>query len=201
MKTKHILMAGWLSILVLFCIGVMNYCAAKDIQKDLKERQATKVETEKEEPEQTEDVEPQVLHAEEVEVIKWLDAEEVELIGRTIWGEAEGVKSTAERAAVAWCILNRVDAYGQTIEEVVTAPGQFYGYRIDGECPQKHLELAADVLRRYYAEKAGEANVGRVLPKEYLYFTGDGQRNHFSAEWRGTSHWNWSLDDPYITEQ
>ena len=47
-----------------------------------------------------------------------LDPVEVELIGRTIWGEADGVKSEAERAAVAWCILNRVDASGQTIEEV-----------------------------------------------------------------------------------
>lgn len=131
---------------------------------------------------------------------KVLDPAEVEYIGRTIWGEADGVKSTAERAAVAWCILNRVDSRGQTIEEVVTAPKQFHGYRSAdkwGECPQRHLDLAADVLARWYAEKDGEENVGRVLPAAYTFFVGDGERNHFSIEWQGTDFWDWSLDDPY----
>lgn len=130
-----------------------------------------------------------------------LDPAEVEYIGRTIWGEADGVKSEAERAAVAWCILNRVDARGQTIEEVVTAPRQFHGYRPAdkwGDCPQRHLDLAADVMARWYAEKDGAEDVGRVLPAEYLFFVGDGERNHFSIEWQGTDFWNWSLDDPYI---
>lgn len=130
-----------------------------------------------------------------------LDPAEVEYIGRTIWGEADGVKSEAERAAVAWCILNRVDARGQTIEEVVTAPRQFHGYRPAdkwGDCPQRHLDLAADVLARWYAEKDGAEDVGRVLPAEYLFFVGDGKRNHFSIKWQGTDFWNWSLDDPYI---
>lgn len=128
-----------------------------------------------------------------------LDPVEIELIGRTIWGEADGVKSKAERAAVAWCILNRVDAYGKTIEEVVTAPKQFQGYRPKGECPQRCLDLAADVLARWYAEKDGAEDVGRVLPAEYLYFMGDGKRNHFSIKFLSTDYWDWSLPDPYIT--
>lgn len=129
-----------------------------------------------------------------------LDPAEVEYIGRTIWGEAEGVKSEAERAAVAWCILNRVDAYGQTIEEVVTAPKQFHGYRTDGTCPPMFLDLAADVLTRWNAEKNGVEDVGRVLPADYLYFIGDGERNHFSIEYQeDTDFWDWSLDNPYNT--
>lgn len=136
--------------------------------------------------------------AKAVDQVKVLDPAEVELIGRTIWGEAEGVKSTAERAAVAWCILNRVDAYGQTIEEVVTAPRQFHGYRPEGECPQRHLDLAADVLTRWKAEKDGAEEVGRVLPADYLYFIGDGERNHFSIEYQSSDFWDWSLTDPYI---
>lgn len=123
--------------------------------------------------------------------------EEVELIGRTIWGEAGGVESKAERAAVAWCILNRVDAWGKSIEEVVTAPMQFLGYRPEGECPQEHLDLAADVLTRWNAEKEGEENVGRTLPADYLYFYGDGERNHFSIEWRSGIYWSWTLTSPY----
>lgn len=129
-----------------------------------------------------------------------LDPTEVELIGRTIWGEAGGVKSEAERAAVAWCILNRVDAWGKTIEEVVTAPMQFLGYRPKGYCPQEHLDLAADVLTRWYAEKEGAEDVGRTLPAEYLYFYGDGERNHFSIEWRSGIYWRWTLTNPYITK-
>lgn len=129
-----------------------------------------------------------------------LDPAEVELIGRTIWGEADGVKSEAERAAVAWCILNRVETYGETIEEVVTAPNQFQGYRTGGKCPQRHLDLAADVLVRWYAEQDGASEVGRVLPTEYLYFVGDGERNHFSIEWQSGEYWGWTLDNPYITE-
>lgn len=127
-----------------------------------------------------------------------LDAAEVELIARTIWGEAGGVQSIEERAAVAWCILNRVDAYGQTIVEVVTAPNQFEGYRTWGECPDEHMKLAADVLRRWHKEKAGAEDVGRTLPAEYLYFIGDGKRNHFSIEYRSDDFWTWSLESPYI---
>lgn len=126
------------------------------------------------------------------------DPYEVELIGRTIWGEAGGVKSEAERAAVAWCILNRVDAYQQSIEEVVTAPMQFQGYRPTGDCPEQHLELAADVLKRWHAEKNGAEEVGRTLPAEYLYFLGDGERNHFSIEFLSAETWGWSLESPYI---
>lgn len=134
---------------------------------------------------------------EEPETVQ-LDPEEVELIGRTIWGEAGGVESDAERAAVAWCILNRVDVSGKTIKEVVTAPNQFQGYRPNGECPQEHLDLAADVLTRWKAEKNGAENVGRVLPDNYLYFIGDGSRNYFSIKWQALDFWDWSLENPYI---
>lgn len=121
-----------------------------------------------------------------------------ELIGRTIWGEAGGVMSKAERAAVAWCILNRADARGQSIYEVVTASSQFHGYRPEGVCPQEHIDLAVDVLSRWAAEKAGASDVGRTLPAEYLYFWGDGRRNHFTVEYRDKKNWDWSLEDPYL---
>ncbi len=126
-----------------------------------------------------------------------LDPYEVELIGRTIWGEAMGVKSKAERAAVAWCILNRVDAWGQSVKRVVTAPDQFQGYRYWGECPQEHIDLAADVMTRWLAEKAGAEDVGRTLPADHLYFMGFGGRNHFTTEFLGTNYWGWSMADPY----
>lgn len=129
---------------------------------------------------------------------KPFDPYEVELIGRTIWGEAEGVKDKAEQAAVAWCVLNRVDDSGKTIEEVVTEPSQFVGfYRVTGEVPESFLELAEDVLLRWHLEKTGAEDVGRVLPEDYLFFIGDGARNHFSKEWQAPDFWDWTLKSPY----
>lgn len=126
---------------------------------------------------------------------------EVEMLAKTIWGEARGVESITEKAAVAWCILNRVDAKGYAcggdIEYVLTFPGQFAGYDEDNPVTTDCKEIAADVLTRWAAEKAGIEDVGRVLPKEYTYFTGDGKRNYFTDEWKGGNTWDWSLPSPY----
>lgn len=126
------------------------------------------------------------------------DPAAVDLIGRTIWGEAGGVADPAERAAVAWCILNRVDAWELSIRSVVTEPNQFLGYRPEGVCPAEHLELAADVLTRWAWEQAGVPAeiVGRVLPEEYLYFWGDGRTNHFRT-CRSGAYWDFSNPSPY----
>lgn len=143
------------------------------------------------------------LHALAAQVVsdeELIPSDAAELIGRTIWGEAGGVPSATERAAVAWCVLNRADAWEQSIGEVVTAPLQFQGYRpeeIWGECPQEHIDLAEDVLERWLAEKDGAEDVGRVLPAEYLYFIGDGEHNYFSAEYMSGDYWDWSLVTPY----
>jgi hypothetical protein len=126
-----------------------------------------------------------------------IDLADAELLGRTIWGEAGGIESETHRAAVAWCILNRVDAWDMTIEEVVTAPGQFHGYRPWGECPQEHIDLAKDVLIRWTQEKLEGGYTGRVLPESYLYFIGDGYYNYFTEEWQTEDYWDWSSRSPY----
>lgn len=134
----------------------------------------------------------------EAHEVQEFDPTEVELVARTIWGEAEGVKDKAEQAAVAWCILNRVDESGKTIEEVVTAPHQFQGfYRVKGEVPERFLQLAEDVLRRWHLEKAGFEDVGRTLPSDYLFFIGFDGRNFFSTEWQAPDFWDWTLKSPY----
>ena len=46
-------------------------------------------------------------------------------------------------------------------------------------------------------ERDGEENVGRVLPAEYCFFTGDGRRNHFTTEWKSTDCFGWTLESPY----
>lgn len=111
-----------------------------------------------------------------------------EWVGRAIWGEAGGVQDEAQRAAVVWCACNRADAWGMDIWEVLNV-GAFHGLAIQGEVPAEHVELARDVLARWALEAEGWVDVGRALPEQYLYFEGDGVRNHFSTEYGGGEYW------------
>lgn len=124
--------------------------------------------------------------------------EELTILAKVVYREARGIEDKAHQAAVIWCILNRVDDgyWGDTITEVATYPNAF-AWVPDTPVEQEFLMLAADVCERWNLEKAGQDDVGRVLPKEYLYFTGDGKLNHFTTEWKGTETWDWSLESPY----
>lgn len=124
---------------------------------------------------------------------------DIVLCAKLLWGEARGVKSKAEQAAVIWCVLNRIDAgYANTIEGVITARGQFTGYRKSNPVTDELYGLSRDVLIRYYLEREGVQNTGRTLPSDYLWFTGYKGRNRFRNKYRGGKYWDWSLDDPYM---
>ena len=144
---------------------------------------------------------------EAVEPVEWpklyTDKDAIAL-AKAYWGEARGVKDNGivsgkcQIAAVGWCILNRFDAgFEDSIFEVITAEDQFHGYRADYPVEDDLLELAYDVLDRWNAEQHGETDVGRVLPAEYLWFSGDGVENRFRDAWKGGNKWDWSLADPY----
>lgn len=124
---------------------------------------------------------------------------EAQYIAKVVWAEARGCSKT-EQAAVIWCILNRVDSdirdMPDDIISVVTAPNQF-AYRDSSPITDELYELAKDVISRWEREKNGETNVGRVLPKEYLWFHGDGTNNHFRDAFKGGNRWDWSLESPY----
>ena len=126
---------------------------------------------------------------------------EVEMIAKTVYGEALVTDSETEMSAVIWCILNRVDAdgyaCGKSIEYVITYPGQFSGYRKSNPVTPEIDLLVRDVLDRWYAEKNGSEDVGRTLPAEYIYFIGDGYTNYFTTEWKSDTYWDWSLESPY----
>ena len=127
--------------------------------------------------------------------------EDAELIARTLWGEARSCDQT-HQAAVAWCILNRVDspAFPNTIREVVTRKYQFAGYHAGNPVEPELLALAYDVLARWSIEPECVADIGRVLPKEYLYFGGNGSVNQFRTRYMGGEIWDWALQSPYQTE-
>ena len=124
--------------------------------------------------------------------------EEIDHITKTVWGEARGLSKT-HQAGVVWAILNRCDdgRFGKDVIGVVTAPSQFAGYRSGNPVDPEIRDLVVDVLDRYSQEKAGIDNVGRVLPKEYLYFRGNGRVNLFSKKCNSTNIWDWSLESPY----
>ena len=128
------------------------------------------------------------------------DRADVEAIAKTLWGECRGVPYISHKAAVVWCILNRVDEggyYGSSIIEVVSKPNQFTGYDPDYPVDPELVAIAEDVLIRWHAEKEGKTDVGRVLPKGYCFFVGDGNLNYFTNEWRSKNYWDWTLPNPY----
>ena len=119
-------------------------------------------------------------------VPEWSPAtEDVEAIARTLYGECRGAETVAEQEAVAWVILNRLDAgYADTVLGVVSAPGQFAGYSPEHPLWPELVEVARRVLRMHHREQLGES-VARVLGPEYLWFSGDGMRNWFRDSYGG----------------
>ncbi|MCD8195929.1 MAG: cell wall hydrolase [Lachnospiraceae bacterium] len=126
---------------------------------------------------------------------------DAEMLARLLYGEARGVASETERAAVVWCVLNRVDSdeFPDTISGVVLQAYQFGGYSSTAPIDSALLALAEDVLARWETEKKTGEDAGRVLPKEYTYFSGDGSRNHFRDAYIGGTKWDWSLPTPYTS--
>ena len=112
-------------------------------------------------------------------------AEDVEAIARTLYGECRGAETEAEKEAVAWVILNRVDAgYADTVLGVVSAPGQFAGYDPAHPLWPELVEVARRVLTLHHREPLG-LSVPRVLGREYLWFSGDGVQTYFRCEYKG----------------
>ena len=129
---------------------------------------------------------------------------DAEILAKVMYTEARGVGSKTEQAAVAWCVLNRVDHedYPDTVREVVTQRHQF-AWRASAPVTEELLELAQDVLLRYELEQLGVGEGGRVLPKDYIFFAADGKgHNRFRRVFKGPGqvYWDWSLESPYSEE-
>ena len=127
--------------------------------------------------------------------------DEVVMLAKTIYGEAGSVKSLTEQACVAWTVCNHVDEPTlrvSSIKEALLKPNRFY-YRSWFPATQELLWLARDVLERWNMEKLGYAGPGRVLPSDYLYYSGDGKHNYFRNAYRGGARWDYSLPSPYLT--
>ena len=137
------------------------------------------------------------------------------ILALSIQGEAALARTTAEKAAVAWVMLNALECneYGlaaiHSVADIVENPAAIQGYtslKKRGDEPEaEYLELAIDVLARYAMERAGWEWTGRVIPSTYHWWMGDGYRtNYFCDVYHGGSlttakahAWDWSLPDPY----
>lgn len=124
--------------------------------------------------------------------------QEINKIAKTLYGECRSDSiPTMEKAAVVWCILNRCDAWGRTVDQVIT-PSQFTGYSKSNPVSVELKEIAEDVVLRWQTEKIGLSDdVGRVLPNDYLYFAGRDGRNHFRKAYGSREYWQWYCEDPY----
>lgn len=149
---------------------------------------------------------PKVYNASDVPLADYVmmyvpTPEEIVMMAKTGWQEMRGVASETEQAAVYWNIFNRLDdpRFPETVAEIITDTRfgiQYVGWDPDNPVVPELLDLAYDVRDRWVREKVGETDVGRVLPKEYVYFHGDGVRNHFSKT-EGGKAWTWELPSPY----
>ena len=112
------------------------------------------------------------------------DETDVIVLSRMAYGEALGL-ADYEIAACMWCVMNRIDAgYGDTVQDVVSAPGQFAGYSEHNPVDDHIAAIARNVLTWHHAEQQGET-VPREIGREYLYFSGNGVHNYFRAKYDG----------------
>lgn len=127
--------------------------------------------------------------------------EEIRMAAQTVWGEARGVYSQMEQAAVVWCFLNRVDEWGDSLGDTVAAQNQFAynsGNPTVDDYGRDLEELVRDVVSRWEREKNGETGVGRVLPGGYLWFSSWDGRNWFRSSYENLDYpWSWRLPNPY----
>lgn len=137
------------------------------------------------------------------------------ILALSMQGEAALAHTTAEKAAVAWVMLNALECneYGlaaiHSVADIVENPAAIQGYtslKKRGDEPEaEYLELAIDVLARYTMECAGWEWVGRVIPSTYHWWMGDGYRtnyfcdvyHHGSLATAKAHAWDWSWASPY----
>lgn len=111
--------------------------------------------------------------------------DDVRSLAQMAYGEARGL-AAYEIAACMWVALNRLDhgGYGDTVVDVVSAPGQFAGYSAENPVEDELAAIARDVLTRHDAEQNGES-VPREIGREYLWFSGREGHNWFRAAYDG----------------
>lgn len=118
-----------------------------------------------------------------------------EALAKMMYGE--GGANLDEHAATCWVAINRVNAGYGSLLHVLSAPGQFVGYRQKNPVTPLLYDLAKDVLIRWDMERCGYTDVGRVLPGDYKWFTGSKGHNWVRNKFSGGKYWDFSWPSPY----
>ena len=205
---KQRIVAGFIALLILFFCAAISLSAVKEPVATSAPVATVTVEATPE-PKPTPSPETKINYSDTIQVlvtpelkqkIEYLVStydNEIIMATKVMVAEAGGVYPLSHRAAVVWCILNRVDATGSSISSIITAPHQF-AWIPSKFYSQEQYELVKDIFTRWLLEKEGFENVGRVLPKEYKWFHGDGYQNHFRNAYSGSyTIWDWSFPSPY----
>lgn len=109
-------------------------------------------------------------------------SEEITLVCQTVYGEARGC-SNEEQQLVVWCICNRVDYSGTSVEQVVTANRQFHGYDPENPVTEEIFENVTEVLEAWSRNEEALVYEPYATTTEYRYFSGDGRHNWYREEW------------------
>ena len=109
-------------------------------------------------------------------------SEEVTLVCQTVYGEARGC-SKEEQQLVVWCICNRADYSGTSVEQVVTADRQFHGYDPENPVTEEIFENVTEVLEAWSRNEEALVYEPYATTTEYRYFSGDGRHNWYREEW------------------
>ncbi|MBQ9017597.1 hypothetical protein IJ118_00810 [Candidatus Saccharibacteria bacterium] len=125
------------------------------------------------------------------------------ILAKIAFLEARGQTGIVEIACVVWSVLNRVDhpSYADSVYGIAHSGHVAYAAQTptyDESTGRDYLALARDIIFRWRAEKAGFTDVGRVLPSDYFWWSGDGYHNHFRNDYYGRNgYWDYSLPSPY----
>lgn len=165
--------AAFTFIILLALLLCIVYARATWEEQPASTPTVTEETAEPEQPEAPEPSEPPVYYK------MYFTEEDVAEVAKMLWGEARGC-ARDNQIKCAWVVVNRVDdeRFPDTIQGVLSQPGQFHGYSESFPVTDELYSVAFDVLTRWSYEKQG-IPVSRELAQSFLWFTGNGQENIF----------------------
>jgi hypothetical protein len=110
---------------------------------------------------------------------------EVDMLAKMVWGEAL-VCTEEEQALCVWTAINRLEdgRFGNTIAEVLTAPGQFTGYSHKNPVRSEMREVVKKCLAAWMRKEPAPLLAPYAKKRPYLYFDGRRGHNWFRSTWK-----------------
>lgn len=99
--------------------------------------------------------------------------QDIIMLCKMVYGEARGC-SAAEQALCVWTVLNRLDdgRFGSTIEYILTAKNQFFGYKQHFPVTDGIRAVVERVLEAWAAGESAPVLPPYAIRNDYLYFSG-----------------------------